>query len=329
MSLLLPDASDIAAAVAALHRGELIGLPTETVYGLAGDARNPSAIRGIFATKGRPADHPLIVHVADATQIAQWAREIPDSAMQLARAFWPGPMTLILKKAASVNALVTGGQDSIGLRIPRHPLALAVLREFGGGLAAPSANRFGHVSPTTAQHVRDEFGDTVPIVLDGGACAIGIESTIIDLGHGTPRILRPGQIGKAAIVAVIGEVAEGPREDSPRVSGALASHYAPRTPTERLSRTRLVARWKQCHEDGETALALSIGALPPGVDGIALPDDPEGYARHLYAALRSLDAEGADRILVERIPQADAWRAIDDRLQRAASHSDSPLESAG
>ncbi len=329
MTLLLPDAQDIANAVAALRRGEVIGLPTETVYGLAGDGRNSDAVRRIFATKGRPADHPLIVHLGDIAQINDWAADVPELAITLANAFWPGPMTLILKKAADVSALVSGGQDSIGLRIPAHPLALRVLRAFGSGLAAPSANRFGHVSPTTAQHVRDEFGDAVPIVLDGGPCSIGIESTIIDLTATTPRILRPGQISREAIAALIGTIEEGQRADSPRVPGALASHYAPRTATESVTRARLASRWRQCQDDGETALVLSIGALPADTTGLALSEQPEDYARYLYAALRSLDREGADRILVERTPDTDAWRAIGDRLQRAASEGDALLESAG
>lgn len=329
MTLLFPDEHDIADAVAALRRGEVIGLPTETVYGLAGDAHNDDAVRRIFATKGRPADHPLIVHLGDSTQIGDWASAVPDAASKLASAFWPGPMTLILKKAMRVSPLVTGGQDSIGLRIPRHPLALRVLRSFGSALAAPSANRFGHVSPTTAQHVRDEFGDAVPIVLDGGPCSIGIESTIIDLTGTTPRILRPGQISRDAIAAVIGPIEEGLRASSPRVSGALASHYAPRTPTESLLRTKLAARWRQCQDDGETALILSIGALPAGTCGLALAEAPDDYARHLYAALRNLDEEGADRILVERPPDSAAWRAISDRLQRASSGGDALLESVG
>jgi L-threonylcarbamoyladenylate synthase len=329
MTFLMPDARDIAEAVAALRRGEVIGLPTETVYGLAGDAGNDAAIRRIFTTKGRPADHPLIVHIADTTSLGDWAVDIPDNAIKLATAFWPGPMTLILKKAAQVSALVTGGQDSIGIRIPGHPVALQLLRAFGGGLAAPSANRFGHVSPTTAQHVRDEFGDAVPIVLDGGPSNIGIESTIIDLTAETPRILRPGQISRDAIAAVIGQVDEGQHASSPRVSGALASHYAPRTPTESLPRSKLAARWRQCQDDGETALLLSIGPLPAHTEGLALSENPEDYARHLYAALRTLDSEGADRILVERTPDTDAWRAISDRLQRASSEADALIESAG
>ncbi|MBP6626671.1 MAG: threonylcarbamoyl-AMP synthase, partial [Arenimonas sp.] len=190
-------------ALAALRRGEAIGLPTETVYGLAADASRPDAVRRIFALKGRPADHPLIVHIAGADQIERWARDVPEAARTLAAAFWPGPLTLILRKRDDVPEEVTGGQDTVGLRCPAHPLALALLQAFGGGLAAPSANRFGHVSPTTAAHVREEFGAEVPVVLDGGDCVVGIESTIVDLSGGTPRILRPGRITHAQIHALL------------------------------------------------------------------------------------------------------------------------------
>ncbi len=329
MSLFVPDEQDIADAVATLRRGELVGMPTETVYGLAGDARNDSAVRRIFALKGRPADHPLIVHLAHTDQLSDWVDHVPATALALAEAFWPGPMTLILGKAAGISALVTGGQDSIGIRIPQHPLALRLLRAFGDGVAAPSANRFGHISPTTAQHVHDEFGAALPCVLDGGACAIGIESTIIDLTGPSVRILRPGQIGRSEIIRVVGAVDEGGRADSPRVSGALASHYAPRTPTESVPRAQLASRWKACQDEGETAVVLSIGAAPANLPGLALPDQPEEFAHHLYAALRSLDAEGADRILVERTPDDRAWHAVADRLLRASSAQDSRLESIG
>lgn len=320
-------AEAITEAVSALRRGEVIGLPTETVYGLAGDARNPEALQRIFATKGRPADHPLIVHLADAKQLSDWAIDVPVAAMQLAQAFWPGPMTLILKRQAAVSDLVTGGQDTVGLRVPSHPWAQAVLQAFGGGLAAPSANRFGHVSPTTAQHVRDEFGDAVPVVLDAGPCQVGIESTIIDLSAGTPRILRPGLISAEQIEAVLHAAPETPgaRQPSastPRVSGSLASHYAPRTTAELVRRHRLDARYRELERDDETVRVLSIGPLPAGLEGLALPNTPDEYARHMYAALRMLDQEGADRILIESPPELASWIAVHDRLQRAASARD-------
>jgi L-threonylcarbamoyladenylate synthase len=307
-------------AVEALRRGDLVGMPTETVYGLAGDASNPDAIRAIFALKGRPADHPLIVHLADAAQIDAWARDIPPAARTLAQRFWPGPLTLVLKRARKVTDLVTGGQDTIGLRVPAHPVALALLNAFGSGLAAPSANRFGHVSPTTAQHVREEFGDALPVVLDGGPCQVGIESTIVDLSSGTPRILRPGRIALDALEGALGcKLASGAAEHSPRVSGSLASHYAPRTPAESIARAQLGERIAALARDGETTRVISIGHLPAGTDGLALPGTPLDYARHLYAALRAMDAEGADRILVEAAPEGEAWAAVRDRLQRATA----------
>lgn len=320
-------AEAITEAVSALRRGEVIGLPTETVYGLAGDARNPEALQRIFATKGRPADHPLIVHLADAKQLSDWAIDVPVTAMQLAQAFWPGPMTLILKRQAAVSDLVTGGQDTVGLRVPSHPWAQAVLQAFGGGLAAPSANRFGHVSPTTAQHVRDEFGDAVPVVLDAGPCQVGIESTIVDLSTGTARILRPGLITAEQIAAVLHAAPEAPETrqtsaDTPRVSGSLASHYAPRTAAELVRRNRLDARYRELERDDETVRVLSIGPLPAGLEGLALPNTPDEYARHMYAALRMLDQEGADRILIESPPDSALWVAVTDRLQRAASARD-------
>lgn len=321
-------AADIEEAVAALRRGDVVGLPTETVYGLAGDAANPAALARIFATKGRPADHPLIVHVADAGQLDQWADPVPETARRLAAAFWPGPMTLILKRRAGVSDLVTGGQDTIGLRVPAHPWAQALLQAFGGGLAAPSANRFGHVSPTTAQHVRDEFGDAVPLVLDGGPCPVGIESTIVDLSGVSPRILRPGRIGADAMARVleapVSAASDGPA--APRVSGSLASHYAPRTSAELVARHQLASRYRTLVGDDETVRVLSIGPLPAGTDGLALPADAEGYARHVYAALRMLDAEGADRILVEAPPETPDWSAVRDRLQRATTPRDEGFE---
>ena len=313
------DAERLAEAIAALRRGEVIGLPTETVYGLAADARNIEAVRKIFRLKGRPAEHPLIVHVADAAQLAHWASDVPQTATKLARAFWPGPLTLILKKRAEVPDIVTGGQDTVGLRCPAHPLALAVLQQFAGGLAAPSANRFGRISPTTAQHVRDEFGAGVPIVLDGGDCAVGIESTIVDVSTDVPRILRPGHIRKLQLEAVIGPVAEGMQGESPRVSGSLLSHYAPHTRTELLPRNLLIERARNCMDNGESVLALTLAEAVEGVAGLVLPDAPDAYGHGLYAALRELDARRADRLLVQSPPLRMEWVAVLDRLSRAAA----------
>lgn len=310
------DSTAIDAAVAALRRGDVVGLPTETVYGLAADAENPDAVRRVFALKGRPADHPLIVHLPEAAAVDGWARGVPDGARRLMRAFWPGPLTLILPRGARASAIVTGGQDTVGLRVPAHPLARAVLHRFGGGLAAPSANRFGRTSPTTAQHVRDEFGDAVPVVLDGGECDVGIESTIVDCSGERLRVLRPGMITVAALEAVAGERVEtAAREDSPRVPGALAAHYAPRTPMRLLPRAALEREWTSQAAD---VRVLAVGALPADARGVALPADARGYAHGLYAALRALDAAGAALLLVERPPEGDEWVAVHDRLGRAA-----------
>ena len=306
-------------AVAALRRGELVGLPTETVYGLAADAGNPEAVRAIFALKGRPADHPLIVHIASVAQLSRWARTVPDAARALAEAFWPGPLTLILPRQPEVSDAVTGGQDTVGLRCPAHPVALAVLEAFGGGLAAPSANRFGHVSPTSAAHVRAEFGDALPIVLDGGDCAVGIESTIVEFGAQGPRILRPGQISRAQVEAIIGPVAVGANAASARASGTLEAHYAPRTPMLLMERTALEAEYRQQEALGQHVQALALDALPAHARGMALPAHADAYAHDLYAALRALDAAGGHLLLVERPPQGAAWEAVNDRLRRAAA----------
>ncbi|GAB2497037.1 L-threonylcarbamoyladenylate synthase [Arenimonas alkanexedens] len=311
--------STLEQALAALRAGEAIGLPTETVYGLAADASRPDAVRRIFALKGRPADHPLIVHVAGADQLDAWAREVPAAARLLAERFWPGPLTLILRKQPQVPDEVTGGQPTVGLRCPAHPVALALLRRFGGGLAAPSANRFGRISPTTAAHVREEFGDAVPVVLDGGECAIGIESTILDLSGGTPRILRPGQVARAELEALIGPVEAGADESSPRASGTLEAHYAPRTPLLMLERAALAPEASEQQALGKRVAVLARGTLPDGVEGLALPADAAGFAHYLYTGLRELDARGVNLLLVERPPEAADWLAVHDRLRRSAA----------
>jgi len=306
-------ATELATAVATLRAGGVIGLPTETVYGLAADAMNPAAVARVFALKGRPAEHPLIVHIADADALPRFARDIPDSARRLAAAFWPGPLTLILRRQANVPDAVTGGQDTVGLRAPAHPLAQQVLRAFGGALAAPSANRFGRISPTCAAHVRAEFGEALACVLDGGPCAIGIESTIVDLTAQPPRILRPGTIRREQIEALIGPVAMGTSTASPRASGTLEAHYAPRTPLQLRPRHAIAAAPAAAQQ------VLALGRLPEGSSGIALAADPLAYARGLYAALRELDARQSALIVVETPPADAPWLAILDRLQRAAA----------
>lgn len=312
---------DIRRAVELLRQGELVALPTETVYGLGADALNPDAAARIFAAKGRPADHPLIVHLPDAEQLATWARDIPKEAIALARAFWPGPLTLILKKEEGVPDVVTGGQDTVGLRVPNHPVALELLRAFGSGIAAPSANRFGRISPTTAEHVRQELGDRVAMILDGGACDVGLESTILDLSRDVPVILRPGAIGVDDIARVIGRRPRLRGEEvqpdaAPRVSGALAAHYAPRTPLELVPAEDIAARVRA--GDAVFARRTAPAGLPADVTWIVAPVDPVGYGHDLYAALRSLDESPAVRILVEALPDAPEWAAVADRLGRAA-----------
>jgi L-threonylcarbamoyladenylate synthase len=314
-------------AVAVLQSGELVAFPTETVYGLGADASNPKAVAKIFALKGRPADHPVIVHVGSAKQIADWAVEVPESARKLAAAFWPGPLTMILRKAARVDAIVTGGQDTVGLRCPSHPVAQALLAEFAkagsGAIAAPSANRFGHVSPTTAQHVRDEFGPDL-LVLDGGACEVGIESTIVDLSRGAPVLLRPGAITREQIAAALGEAPRGRDDAAPRASGTLASHYAPRTPLELVAEAALESRVREATAKGQRVAVLARG--PARASAAAswhcAPEGAGAYAHDLYANLRALDASGAGLILVEAPPRDAGWEAVNDRLDRAAAGAD-------
>ena len=311
-------------AVALLRAGELVAFPTETVYGLGADAGQPAAIAKIFAAKGRPADHPVIVHIPDVSHLPRWAIDIPTLAHQLAKAFWPGPLTLILKRQSRVSGALTGGQDTIGLRVPNHPIALGLLRAFDGGIAAPSANRFGRISPTTAAHVREELGGSVQLILDGGACEVGIESTIVDLTGERPQILRPGMISAEALSAVIGEslyAGTEVRQKSPRVSGSLEAHYAPRTPLQLCSASAIAEQIREAKLRGERIAVLAIDGESPHLENVlwqtAAPDAPT-FAHDLYASLRQLDAAKCARIIVQQVPTDVAWQAIADRLQRAA-----------
>ena len=313
---------EIEHAVAALRAGELVAFPTETVYGLGADAANPKAIRKVFDAKGRPYDHPLIVHVSDAIQVANWARSIPAAAHGLARRFWPGPLTLILQRAPGVNDIVTGGQDTIALRVPSHPVAQALLRKFGGGIAAPSANRFGRVSATNAAHVRSEFGAEVACVLDGGAADLGIESTILDLSGSEPALLRPGAVTPAQLEAALGTTLASPGVSSPRAPGTLARHYAPRTPLLLLERDLLLELAATLAREDKRVAVLARSAARPvqaNLHWIAASRDADEYAHDLYANLRELDAANCDTILVEALPAGDEWAAIRDRLTRAAA----------
>jgi len=314
---------EISRAAAALRAGELVAFPTETVYGLGADATNAAAVARIFAAKGRPADHPLIVHLPGPSHLERWASEIPDAAYRLAAAFWPGPLTLILKRQPGVIDLITGAQDTVGLRMPNHPLALQLLNEFGGGVAAPSANRFGHVSPTTADHVRDELGAAVSMVLDGGPCDVGIESTILDLSSTTPRILRPGMLDAARLGEVLGEVPLlGANAGAPRVSGSLESHYAPTTPLRLVAEAEFDVALRDALRQG-----LSVVAMAPRASAASHPKlywqtsstDPSRYAHDLYASLRRFDSMQRDLILIAAPPADEAWCAVNDRLRRAAA----------
>jgi len=320
---------DIARAAAILRAGGLVAFPTETVYGLGADASNPAAVAKIFAAKGRPQDHPLIVHLGSIELLPQWAREIPPAAQKLAAAFWPGPLTLILERARDVPDCVTGGQDTVGLRIPGHPVALELLKAFAGeedgrrfsGVAAPSANKFGRISPTTAEHVRAELGAAVDCVLDGGECGVGIESTIVDLSRGRAVLLRPGEITPAQIATVLGAEVELPDAAAPRVSGALDSHYAPRTPLDLVAAADLPARLAALR--GKKLAVLARAEAPAGLKDVSWQTAPRaaaGYAHELYASLRRLDALGCAAILVEAPPSAPEWQGVNDRLKRASSN---------
>ena len=316
-------ATEITAAARLLEAGRLVAFPTETVYGLGADAENPQAVAAIYAAKGRPSNHPVIVHVAPEADLSYWAAEIPEAARKLIAAFWPGPLTLILKRAAHIPDAVSGGQDSIGLRCPSHPVAQALLREFKGGrggVAAPSANKFGHVSPTTAQHVHDEFGDELSCILDGGQSEVGIESTIVDLSRGTVVLLRPGGIGAERIEAVLGIKPAAADAAAPRVSGALDSHYAPATPVIVVEAARFADAVAQLGQAGKRVVTIQRDW--EGIAGTlatrSMPKSAEGYAHDLYAALRAMDHAGGDVIVVEAPPVGEAWDGVNDRLRRAA-----------
>ncbi len=315
---------DIERAVALLRQGELVAFPTETVYGLGADASNPAAVARIFAAKGRPADHPLIVHLPDADQLDRWAREIPETAFALAKAFWPGPLTLILKRRPGVLDAITGGQDTVGLRVPNHPLALDLLRKFDGGVAAPSANRFGHISPTTARHVREELGDTVAMVLDGGPCRVGIESTIVDLTGARATILRPGMVSAIDLGRVLGRTPGMGGDDMPRVPGALAAHYAPRTPLALLQPDVVIFAVREALAANERLGVIAPMACPISDERIVwrqIAGEPAAFAHDIYALLRELDDLDCARMVVQKPPQSENWRAINDRLGRAAAGS--------
>jgi L-threonylcarbamoyladenylate synthase len=306
---------DIARAARVLGSGGLVAFPTETVYGLGADASSASAMAKLYAVKRRPADHPVIVHFALADAAFAWAREVPDSARKLAQAFWPGPLTLVLRRSQKAQDFVTGGQDTVGLRLPSHPVARELLQLFGRGVAAPSANRFGRVSPTTAAHVRDDLGADVDLVLEGGPTEVGIESTIVDLSGVAPVLLRPGRITRFDIENVLGSELAEKDAASPRHSGGLERHYAPRTPARLVPAYDLdkeIARLK------EKVAVLAFSRPDERVEyWLRMPRDAQAYAQKLYAALRELDTAGCDEILIEAPPETPEWNAVGDRLKRA------------
>lgn len=319
------QANAIALAVKKLAHGQLVAFPTETVYGLGADAANPQAVQQIFAAKGRPAKHPLIVHIKHQTALTDWAEHIPDSAYRLAEQFWPGPLTLVLKKHARVPLEVTGGQATVALRMPNHPIALALLQHFDGGIAAPSANRYCRISPTQALHVEEELGDKLALILDGGTCHVGLESTILDLSSAQPTLLRPGHISTEALAQFLHTDILQPTHSSPQAPGMMAVHYAPRTPTYLCSQANLPATIDKYLALGQQLGLLAYHSVPvrASVQLITMPTTAEHYARTLYASLRRADALQLTMILVEQPPRTANWQAINDRLNKAATQLES------
>jgi L-threonylcarbamoyladenylate synthase len=309
----------IAEAAAALRAGELVAFPTETVYGLGALARDEAAVTRLYAAKGRPRTHPLIVHLADQGEVGRWAEAVPAAAAVLAAAFWPGPLTLVLRARADVPASITGAQPTVALRVPDHDVARALLAAVGEGLVAPSANRFGRVSPTTAAHVLDEFGGAggapspVALVLDAGPCRVGLESTIVDLSGDAPRLLRPGGVTRAALEEVLGADVAPPAAAAPRVPGSLARHYAPRVPA------RIVSAEALRHVPEGVGVIHRRGVPTDAERAWALPDDADGYARELYATLRRAEGAGVRELWIAEVPGGPGWTAIEDRLRRATA----------
>jgi L-threonylcarbamoyladenylate synthase len=311
--------AEIRKAAEILRAGGLVAFPTETVYGLGADAASAQAIKKLYLVKRRPADHPVIIHFEDSKKAFAWAREVPEAARKLAERFWPGPLTLILKRSALAKDFVTGGQETVGLRVPSHPVAQALLKEFGGGIAAPSANRFGLVSPTTAAHVREDLGADVDLVLEGGPSEVGIESTILDLSGARPVLLRPGHVSKEQLEKILGVEVLEKAAVSPRHPGGLERHYAPRTPVQLVFAHELD---KTIAEAKERVAVLAFSRPDERVDyWLRMPREPQAYAQRLYAALRELDTAGCERILIEAPPESPEWSAVRDRLRRACGQA--------
>lgn len=319
------DADAIAEGARRLARGELVVFPTETVYGLGADASNAEAVAAVYRIKQRPPGHPLIVHVLDAEAAKTWA-EWSHRAQRLAETFWPGPLTLILKRAAGAPHWACGVETTIGLRSPSHPVARALLREFarlgGSGIAAPSANRFGRISPTRAGHVVDDLGDDAPLILDAGSCDIGVESTILDVSRRRPVLLRPGGVPLARLAAVLGEEILERDAHAPRAPGTLDAHYAPHTPIELVDADEIAARVQYWQSAGKR-VALWVRSMPAALADVGeqMPRDARTAARELYDTLRRLDRAGCDRIVIERVPRTPEWWAVRDRLRRATARN--------
>lgn len=322
---------DIQAAADALREGKLVAFPTETVYGLGADAENESAVARVFAVKGRPSDHPLIVHVASAAELPRWAREVPTAAQRLAEACWPGPLTLLLRKSERVPLATTGGLDSVGLRVPAHPVALELLRRFGGGVAAPSANRFGRVSPTRAEHVATDLGDDIDVLLDGGECNVGLESTILDLTSDEPRLLRPGGVTVERLESLLGVSVSRTLTADARAPGLLPSHYAPLARVLIVPSSELAAEARRLQSAGERVAVLAshlderevIRTLRE-VIFLDLGDDASSAAQRLYGALREADARAASVVLASPPVAEGLGEALADRLKKAAGPRHTP-----
>jgi L-threonylcarbamoyladenylate synthase len=313
---------EIEAAVQALRDGDLVAFPTETVYGLGANAQNPAAVRKIFEAKGRPLSHPVIVHIDSPKFLHRWVSEVPPMATRLAERFWPGPMTLVMPRAANVHDIVTGGQDTVAVRVPSHPMAQQLLTAFGGGIAAPSANRFGRLSPTRAEHVRDELGEAVRVVLDGGESQIGLESTIVACQGDQVRLLRPGAVTASQLREVAPDLIIGADALSSRVPGSLPSHYAPATPMSIVPSGEIDSQAAMASSGGKR-IAVLAQRLPlkshAYVTWVNAGRRPEQYAHDLYTNLRALDTAGCQQILVQDVPEGERWDAIRDRLLRAAT----------
>ncbi|MGQ0836182.1 MAG: L-threonylcarbamoyladenylate synthase [Gammaproteobacteria bacterium] len=323
---------ELDAAVQALRDGDLVAFPTETVYGLGANAQNPDAVRKIFEAKGRPTTHPVIVHLDSPRYLHRWVLDVPDAAARLAEKFWPGPLTLVMPRALQVHDIITGGQDTIAVRVPSHPMAQQLLTAFGGGIAAPSANRYGRLSPTRAEHVREELGDRVRVVLDGGESQVGLESTIVSCDGTTVRLLRPGAVTATQIRSVVSELVVGATRDSPRVPGSHAAHYAPTTPMSIVPAGDIDHRASMMSEGGKR-IAVLAQRLPlrshKYVTWINAGRRPDVYAHDLYANLRTLDKAGCQHILVQDVPEDERWDAVRDRLQRGAAMQSGEIDDTG